>query len=201
MDNQQLKLNRMAVCYCFRMFKDLFPAWFKSSFETRQDVADSIASWQAHLADLTPEEIKRGFDISIKQSKWIPDVMAVRRNAKLTAQDLGMPTEREAFRTWLKIQTLPLQERDWTKLHPAVYWCHRYLAADLVNLQLKPEAEQRLLFVELWSEAVTAAAEGEKFNTALPTPGEVNIAPKPAEKGYHAKIATPHISNIRAMLG
>lgn len=193
-----------AIKQCFKEIKGLYPAWWDQHYKTQQDVIDAMNVWYKHLHHLSPETISAAFDKAVQAGDYIPNALSVLKLSKPTNDDLGLPSDQQAFRQWLRMVELPTDTRDWSKVHPAVAWCHKYLASDYFTLRQKPEKDQMAAFMEFWQEAREMAETGESFGTFLPAPDKAEKAPeKPQKAGKpktRAEIAAPHIKAIRELI-
>ena len=79
-----------------------------SKFATTEEYNETMAEWGIALADLSPEQIKRGIDLSIDTLSWPPEIaefitLAKRRN---DWQHRGA-----AYRKFVKALPKPLADR------------------------------------------------------------------------------------------
>ena len=166
----------------FYEMRDLYSAWWSKQYKDPGDVRRAMNTWLSHLDHLTPEQIRHGFNVSVRQADYVPDIRSIIRNAQPTSSDLGLPTDDQAFRAWLRTSSIPRDIRSWSDTHPAVYWCHQCLTADLFNLSKRPEKDQKAAFMEFWREAKDMAAKGEPFTNRLDAPMQAPQPPVEAQK-------------------
>ena len=204
---------KQTIKQCFWEIKALYPAWWDNHYKSKDDVIDAMNIWYKHLGRLPADTISRAFNKAVQAGDYIPNALSVLKYSRPDSKDLGLPTDHQAFRSWLAMVSLPPAARAWDTLHPAVGWCHQYIAEDYCNLRLRPEAEQKRAFLELWAEAVQLTSEGKPLNIALDAPERPVAAntdkladsvpvkrPKPADGPKRASMAMANISKLREMV-
>nr|WP_283777849.1 replication protein P [Sansalvadorimonas sp. 2012CJ34-2] len=86
-----------AVNFTFMLMRDAFPQQFINAFPS-QDSRDRARSlWAKGLADLHPQLIKKAAIKSIKESKFLPSLSALRQLCETRYEDLGLKDPLQAY--------------------------------------------------------------------------------------------------------
>ena len=164
-------------------FSTLYGPTFTNQFPGDQSINDWVALWCNALAGVTAEQIRKALErCALDENPFPPKPGIFLKLMQPTNKDLNLPTDDQAFRSWLRTSSIPLDIRSWKDVHPGVHWCHQCLTADMFNLSKRPENEQKKAFLEFWSEAKNMAAKGEPFTNRIDAPQQAPQTPVAAQK-------------------
>ena len=113
--------------------------------------------WNMAMADITPDMVKRGLAKMVADAKFKtfpPNALEFRELCLPASEDLGLPSEADAYRMALNWSALPPKQR-----HPAVLAALREM--DSWAFRRMPEVEARKTFKADWDKVVgRVRAEG-----------------------------------------
>lgn len=125
---------------------------------TRQFGERPSEMWEMAMADIAPEQIKRGLTKMVSLPKFRtfpPNPMEFRDLCQGDSEDLGLPSEADAFRLALNWENLPARQK-----HPAVLAALRML--DSWQFRRMTDDQARKHWSSAWSRVVERVrAEGD----------------------------------------
>lgn len=164
-----------AVNQVIHQLKAIFPAW-TAALKTAELEAEARRQWLLGL-------IEGGIDTDVKiraglarcrahDSPFLPSVGQFVAWCNEAAEEIaGLPPESTAYRQLVAVLSVPTERRDWSALHPAIYWVFREIGS--WSLARMSEVAMRKEFSVVWTDARRLARDGFNFGACLPKPDEV----------------------------
>lgn len=114
------------------------------------DEIDPGHIWAAVLRGLTKDDVSRGFNKIVElRLEWPPSAPEFLK----MCDSNDYVSQASALSSFLKVVSNGVDRTDWSKVHPAIYWCYREIGSwDCRNMTaIKLEAR----FKELWPDAMS----------------------------------------------
>ena len=184
-EKETFKVNNMLLTKAELLFQrmvGLYGTRFTSAYGV-----DPTPEWQMVASNCTPEMLKRGLDRCVEQfESWPPNPIEFRALCLPQAEDLGLPSEDQAFAQAVG----NVKER-----HPSVLLTMRNMGSDLFTLRHSDEKKARKMFAEAWARTVNFVANGGE----LPVPEkQISERPKGTEAGRQ-KAGKKALAEMRGM--
>jgi hypothetical protein len=163
-------------------------------------------AWIEGLQNIDPRQLKNGVDKCIKKGlSWPPSLPEFIELCQFDSDDIGAPSEQEAYREAChlgkpilqKTKTGPLMEigREWS--HAAIY--HAYKAVDGWQF-IEDERQKESIFKSKYAQVITRIANGEKLEKPEPTLRLENKNPTGVKTKGNMTAGEDAIKKIRASL-
>jgi len=159
------------------------------------DEIDPGRVWAAALRGVTLPMIKAGLSAMVEaKMEWPPSAIEFLKLCESGTDESGLPAIGTAQSMFLNAIAMPSDKRNWSSMHPALYWCYQQIGS--YECKSLTAGELSIRFRQAWPQAVEKAKAGE-----LVAPPELQLEHKPFEKTpVNREAARAAMASIRSML-
>jgi len=141
----------------FKAFKAMWPAKFRSKFDSEKTLANAKRAWLKHLPAVTPAMIERSLQRCHRELEWPPELKEFMDRTRESLEDMGVPDSRSAYAEACRAVS-PVDAQRWS--HPVVY--HTGCEVGWHYLRSNTELRGYAAWRPVYERNVKALVKGEK---------------------------------------